>query len=262
MADRPRGASARDPIDTALRHCHVAEVRAARDQHPYNVRYYARNRERELDRVVRRQRATIEFLRTLRQVPCLDCKRMFLPHQMDFDHRDPASKDFGITWSQAMLAPRSRLLQELAKCDVVCANCHASRTYALQARHRAERLAAGMLVSTPRRIRQRTTEAKRRAMLLALRDRACLDCLDRFPPHIMQFDHRDPTAKKFNVSQTWLAAESRILNEAAKCDIVCPNCHRDRTLRQRHAVAGVAQPGRAAAFQAVGRGSESRLPLR
>lgn len=237
-------------------------MRGSRDQHPYNVRYYARNRQREIDRVVRRQRATIDFLRSLRQVPCLDCQCIFLPHQMDFDHRDPATKEFGITWSKAMLAPRSRLLNEIAKCDVVCANCHAIRTYALHASRRAERVARGSLVGTPRRVRQRATEAKRRAMLLSLRDRPCLDCRERFPPYIMQFDHRDPATKRFNVCETWLSSESRILSEAAKCDIVCPNCHRERTFRRWHAVAGVAQPGRAAAFQAVGRGSESRLPLR
>ena len=62
-----------------------------------------------------------------------------------------------------------------------------------------------------------------------------------FPPFILQFDHRDPTTKRFIVSQTWMSSEARILKEAAKCDIVCPNCHRDRTLRRRQATAGVAQ---------------------
>src|SRR6266571_6113589 len=57
----------------------------------------------------------------------------------------------------------------------------------------------------------------------------------------MQFDHRDPLTKKFLVCQTWLSSEARILREAAKCDIVCPNCHRDRTFRRRQATAGVAQ---------------------
>jgi len=119
-------------------------VPSTRDQRPYNVNYYRRNRQREINRVLTRQRATLEFLRELRRVPCKDCGQTFLPHQMDFDHRDPDTKLFGITWSKALLAPRARLLAEIAKCDVVCANCHAVRTYGLQAARSAKRRAEGM----------------------------------------------------------------------------------------------------------------------
>lgn len=206
---------------------------STRDQRPYNVRYYRLNRQQEIDRVTRRQHATIEFLRDLRRVPCQECGERFEPHQMDFDHRDPAAKSFGLTWSRAMLAPRQRLLDEIAKCDVICSNCHAVRTYALQADRRAERKANGTCVDTPRRHRQRLVEGVRRDFILALRDRPCLDCGRRYPPFIMQFDHREPAAKRFLVCQSWLKSEATILAEAAKCDIVCSNCHRDRTFRRR-----------------------------
>jgi hypothetical protein len=188
-----------------------------------------------------RQRATLEFLRDLRRDPCMDCGGRFEPHQMDFDHRDPANKSFGLTWPRAMLAPRQRLLDEIAKCDIVCANCHAVRTYALQAVKKAQRRASGTLKNTPRRIAQRAREDRGRDFLLALRDRPCAECRNRFPPFIMQFDHRDASTKKFLVCQTRPSSAARILREAAKCDIVCPNCHRDRTFRRRQATAGVAQ---------------------
>ena len=234
---------------------------STRDQRPYNVKYYARNRAKEIERVMSRQRATLEFLRELRRVPCKDCGGRFEPHQMDFDHRDPKTKLFGLTWPKALLAPRQRLLDEIAKCDIVCANCHSIRTYGLQQERKAARRAAGTLVNSRRRIRQRAIqEPAGRALLIALRDRPCLDCNQRFPPFVMQFDHRDPTQKKFLVSGTWLSAPARVLKEAAKCDIVCANCHRDRTFKRR--LAGVAQLARATAFQAVGRGFETRLPLR
>ena len=210
---------------------------SARDQRPYNVRYYQRNRQREIDRVLTRQRATLEFLRALRGVPCMDCGGTFKPHQMDFDHRDPSTKLFQVTGP--LLTPRKRMLEEIAKCDIVCANCHALRTYALQGQRKAHRRATGAISTTPRRIAQRKTEALRRDLLLNLRDRPCMDCRNRFAPYIMQFDHRDPSNKSFLVCETWLSSEARILREAAKCDIVCPNCHRDRTLVQRQRVAGV-----------------------
>jgi hypothetical protein len=50
----------------------------------------------------------------------------------------------------------------------------------------------------------------------------------------MDFDHRDPTAKRSGVTRMVGRATSRaILAEAAKCDIVCANCHRARTFERR-----------------------------
>src|SRR5688572_25325919 len=94
-------------------------------QRPFNVSYYARNRAQEIERVRLRQDATIEFLRDLRRIPCADCAGTFEPHQMDFDHRDPTTKSFAVMTGRAMLMSRVRLLEEIAKCDVVCAHCHA-----------------------------------------------------------------------------------------------------------------------------------------
>ena len=55
----------------------------------------------------------------------------------------------------------------------------------------------------------------------------------------VQFDHTNPREKSFNVAQSWCRSTDAILKEAAKCDIVCRNCHRDRTLRRRLPQAGV-----------------------
>ena len=212
---------------------------STRPQRPYNVRYYQRNRQREIDRVMTRQRATLAFLRDLRRVPCMDCGRSFLPHQMDFDHRDPSAKSFQVTDSQAMLASRRRLLDEIAKCDVVCSTCHAIRTYRQQAAVWDLRRSQGQLIGTRRRQSQRARSTHRRDFLLALRDRQCGDCGERPPTYVMQFDHRELEVKAFSVANSWCRSEAAILNEAAKCDIVCPNCHRDRTFRRRQPQAGV-----------------------
>ena len=216
---------------------------STRPQRPYNVKYYARNRRREIDRVMTRQRATLEFLRELRRVPCKDCRRRFLAHQMDFDHRDPSTKSFQVTDSGAMLAPRSRLLAEIAKCDVVCATCHAIRTYAQQARRWAQRREDGLLIDTPRHRARRRRSTRKRDLLLVLRDRPCVDCAERPPRHVMQFDHRVPSQKRFLVASSWCRSESSIIKEALKCDIVCPNCHRQRSFKDRYRTAGVAQFG-------------------
>jgi rRNA-processing protein FCF1 len=50
----------------------------------------------------------------------------------------------------------------------------------------------------------------------------------------MDFDHRDPTTKRIAVTRMiGRAGTARILEEVAKCDIVCANCHRLRTVLRR-----------------------------
>jgi hypothetical protein len=47
-----------------------------------------------------------------------------------FHHRDPNEKDFGIGQMKTM--SESRILEEIAKCDVLCANCHLKLHYGFQ----------------------------------------------------------------------------------------------------------------------------------
>jgi hypothetical protein len=54
---------------------------------------------------------------------------------MDFDHRDPSTKSFSLLADKALLKNRNVLIAEVAKCDVVCANCHAERTWRQWATH-------------------------------------------------------------------------------------------------------------------------------
>jgi hypothetical protein len=57
--------------------------------------------------------------------PCMDCGGYFPPVCMDFDHRDPSNKSFSVAGSKRRLWI---LLEEISKCDLVCANCHRIRT--------------------------------------------------------------------------------------------------------------------------------------
>ena len=67
---------------------------------------------------------------------------------------------------------------------------------------------------------------KIQAMLSRLKDRPCADCGGRFPPYVMDFDHRDRSTKRGNVSHL---GNRRLVEEAEKCDVICSNCHRVRT---------------------------------
>lgn len=57
----------------------------------------------------------------------------------------------------------------------------------------------------------------------------CLDCGVSYPPIVMEFHHRDKSQKEITPSQA-LARRSRqgVLDEIAKCDLLCANCHRLR----------------------------------
>lgn len=207
---------------------------------PHNVAYYASHRAEEIERVTARQRATISWLRELRDVPCFDCGRRFPPHVMDFDHRVPSLKKFALTCSRALLKSREELLLEIAKCDVVCANCHAIRTALAYQNGTLEFGFKPAPTPNPnptaqgRRERFLRHKAAQNALLDRIRTLPCHDCGQTFPICVMEFDHRDASQKRAMLSV--MAGRVRIgtlLEEIAKCDIVCSNCHRERTFRRR-----------------------------
>lgn len=68
-----------------------------------------------------------------------------------------------------------------------------------------------------------------------LKDKPCCDCHVKYNPWQMDFDHRDGSEKIENVSMMirMLFPIKKILEEIEKCDLVCSNCHRQRTYLRR-----------------------------
>ncbi len=60
---------------------------------------------------------------------------------------------------------------------------------------------------------------------------SCMDCGIKYPPYVMDFDHRDKKSKDIDVGRMinggW--SKEKVDKEIEKCDIVCSNCHRIRT---------------------------------
>jgi hypothetical protein len=73
-----------------------------------------------------------EFVRAQKNVPCADCKQTYHPCMMDFDHRDRSKKTMEISKLIRLRPSKAKLLAEIAKCQVVCSNCHRLRTYIAQ----------------------------------------------------------------------------------------------------------------------------------
>ena len=67
------------------------------------------------------------FMAHQKNKPCMDCGQSYPPHVMDFDHRPDQEKSFGV--SRGKIKPIEAVLAEIAKRDLVCANCHRIRTY-------------------------------------------------------------------------------------------------------------------------------------
>lgn len=66
------------------------------------------------------------FINGLKDKPCVDCGESYDPIVMDFHHREGTEKDFRVSQSPKTVA-KDRILSEVAKCDLLCANCHRLR---------------------------------------------------------------------------------------------------------------------------------------
>jgi len=84
---------------------------------------------------------------------------------------------------------------------------------------------------------KRTRKARllKRKHVDSLKKVPCYDCGIKHPPIVMDFDHREPNDKIVEVAKAVVANWSldRILDEVEKCDIVCSNCHRLRTYKDK-----------------------------
>lgn len=62
------------------------------------------------------------------------------------------------------------------------------------------------------------------------KSRPCADCGIRYPYWVMDFDHRESETKLDNISSmVSRRSVAAIKEEISKCDVVCANCHRQRT---------------------------------
>ena len=83
------------------------------------------------------------------------------------------------------------------------------------------------------KVRQ-TTRDRRNLILRHIQEfketRGCMDCGIMYPHWILEFDHLPGSEKVGNISAmvTTHSLEA-IKAEIEKCEVVCANCHRDRT---------------------------------
>lgn len=149
-----------------------------------------------------------KFYRLKQGSPCFDCKSFFPYYVMEFDHRDPKTKFKNV--SALVTYQNDIFIEEIAKCDLVCGNCHNIRT-------------AG-------RKPARKKEPANWDYYIQSKQLPCMDCKISYSHTVVEFDHRAPSTKVMQVSElVWRGTLDALKKEIAKCDILCRNCHRIHT---------------------------------
>lgn len=113
-------------LHAQCKQCYVDKRRNTYKEHyhKYGSEYRARaiERNRRLKAVLR-----IKLLEYLADKSCVQCG-ISDPRVLDFDHIDPSTKSFGIARGIHNILKWERLMEEIAKCQILCANCHRIKT--------------------------------------------------------------------------------------------------------------------------------------
>ena len=106
--------------------CHAAYARALYSRPEQKAKVAVRIRARNF-RVREEHRNRLASLKHNKQ--CMDCEKPHPYWRMHYDHRDPAIKRDDVGRLVNNVVSFDIVLEEIEKCDLVCANCHADRTY-------------------------------------------------------------------------------------------------------------------------------------
>lgn len=111
----------------------MTSVRDPEAKRAYQREWYRQNRERTAERTTARHKANrdrnFKIIDDLRDnTPCMDCGIQYPHYVMDFDHvRGEKIND--VTLGAAYGWSVEKLMAEIAKCEIVCSNCHRARTW-------------------------------------------------------------------------------------------------------------------------------------
>lgn len=183
---------------------------------------WAAKREKNYAQRAERRKPLQEYVAAyLQEHPCSVCGASDL-RCLQFSHRKQSEKKHEVARILSCPLSMKTLETEIAKCDVVCANC--------VIRKRASVYRWG---KSPRG--NRTKQARENAEYLARHfdTNPCIDCGEQ-DSTVLQFDHRNPDEKSGNVGNMAKTAKfDELVAEVEKCDVRCANCHHKRTSEQK-----------------------------
>lgn len=109
-------------------------------------RHYAKHKDRVKAKIKKHKQA---YNRTTKKViqdyksnhPCSDCHKQYPHYVMEFDHvPGRGKKTMEVSKCLALGWKLERILKEIEKCDVVCANCHRLRTFGKRSKPRCDKV--------------------------------------------------------------------------------------------------------------------------
>jgi predicted acetyltransferase len=99
-------------------------MRDKEKQAEYHRKYYQENKEKYFAKARSSQKRFADWYKELKRgLACKECGENH-PACLHFHHRNPEEKEYNIVELRQKQS-RRLVLAELAKCDVLCANCHA-----------------------------------------------------------------------------------------------------------------------------------------
>jgi len=97
----------------------------------WRASYYEENKNIFFERNKRQFSKLRALITEAKNKPCMDCGVSYPYYVMDLDHRDSTTKIDKV--SHLVFSGSENIVKnEIAKCDVVCANCHRIRTFTKQ----------------------------------------------------------------------------------------------------------------------------------
>lgn len=89
--------------------------------------HYIKNKNKILLQVKQTKENYFEWYKSLKNKPCKDCGIKYPHYVMEFDHLH--SKKFQLGNAAKGYYSKKEVLNEINKCELVCANCHRIRTH-------------------------------------------------------------------------------------------------------------------------------------
>lgn len=89
-----------------------------------NRKHYAKNRDKVMAAVAKKKQEKNQFYQEYKStLSCSNCGFSH-PAALDFHHTNPEEKELSVATMQNRGYGKARILAEIAKCVVLCANCH------------------------------------------------------------------------------------------------------------------------------------------
>ena len=108
----------------------------------YAAAHYQQHKARRQEQNERRQAEFLVWYTSLKAgKPCADCGGTFRPVAMHWHHLPGTEKEASLA-DLAKRGSKRRVLDEIEKCELICANCHAVRTFSVSPPNLSERSTA------------------------------------------------------------------------------------------------------------------------